>query len=96
MMGIAAFAVAEGMGELEQPRHPRRQQLLHGEFGRSVQKRPALLSAPRLAAILKNRRERLEMRLEAGAHLEGRCFDLGEAPGLEELTDGARHGAAHL
>jgi hypothetical protein len=74
MVQRAALAVAEDVGETEQARLARRQQLLAGEFRRGVE-------VERLAAAIGQNRlrgEGREMRLVAGGDLQRGGFDLDE------------------
>src|SRR5260221_1949247 len=92
MVRPAALAVAEAMRELEEKRHPRHQQLLHGEFRRGAEK-----ARPRpLARLDQLGGKGHEMRLEAGDDLERRPVDLDEAAVGEEMTDGGNQPALRL
>src|SRR5215467_10955697 len=73
MVGGAALAIAEDMGELPDARHPGDQQFLHRKFGRGVQ---VALGGSVVARVVQRGRERPQMRLEPGAHLQGRRVDL--------------------
>src|SRR5260221_7239451 len=92
MVRPAALAVAEAMRELEEKRHPRHQQLLHGEFRRGMEKTRPLP----LARLDELGGKGHEMRLEAGADLERGRVDLDEAAAGEEMPDGGDHPAARL
>ena len=59
VVGGAALAIAEGMGELEDFRHSRRQQLLHGKFGRGVEE-----ERPHAVGFLEAGGEGTQMRLK--------------------------------
>src|SRR5262249_23629561 len=73
VMGRAALAVAEDMGELPDARHPGDEQFLHREFGRGVQ----VALRPFVGArVVKQGCEGPQMRFEPGAHLQGRRVDL--------------------
>src|SRR5206468_5177674 len=73
------------------PRQARRQELLHREFGRGVQ-----IEGPRGAVIwiMQYSPEGLQMRLQPGAHLQGRRVDLDKAGRAEELAHRLQHPAA--
>ncbi len=79
------------MRELEDALHPGGQQFLHREFGRGVEIERALA----LARLDEARGERMEMRLEAGAPLQGGRVHFGEFPLGEEGPDRAERRAAH-
>jgi elongation factor P len=80
----SALAVAEDPGEIEDAAFARRQQLLGGEFGRSVQvKRPPL---PVRAHGFGG--EGGQMRLVARRYGQGAALDFHEIPGLEPGPDG--------
>ena len=79
MVKLRPLAVAEGMGELEDARHPRRQQLLHRVFGRGVE--IEALRAPE--GLVQRRFDRAEMRLHPRRNLERRGLDFDEVPAHE-------------
>src|SRR2546430_16437827 len=72
-MRRAAFPVPECMRQLPDARQPRREQFLHGEFGRGVEK-PRLRLA--LKRYMRNNPEGAQMRFEARADLQHRRHDL--------------------
>src|SRR5579883_2436814 len=91
-MGAPALAIAKAMRELEEARHAGDQKLLHREFRRRLK-----IARPRPTAGLDEiRRERHEMRLEAGAYLQGRRLDFDEIARREEAADGTVHARARL
>ena len=91
MMGGAALAVAEHVGELPDPRHSRRQQLFHREFGRGVQ-----IAGPgaAVARVMQLGREGLQMRLEAGADLQRRGVDLDKSLRRKKVAHRGQYAAA--
>ena len=80
------------MGELPDPRQPPGQQLFHREFGRGVE-----IEGTRGAVIrvVQNGGEGLQMRLQPGAHLQGRGIDLDKAGLGKEIAHRLQHPAAH-
>jgi hypothetical protein len=76
MMRRPALAVAEDMGELPDAHLAASEQLLHREFGRSVQ---IAGMYPAIARIVQLGAKGPEVRFEAGAYLQRRRIDLGEA-----------------
>src|SRR6266853_3169929 len=91
MVGRAALAVAEDMGELPDSREPGGQQLLHREFGRGMEIAPG---RPTVARVVKLGRERLQMWLEPRAHLQCRGVDLDKPALGEEAANGVQDAPA--
>src|SRR5208282_3881444 len=69
-------------------RHPGDQELLHREFGRSVQ---VTLRCSGVARVVQQGLEGPEMRLEPRAHLQGRRVDLDIAARREKAADRAKN-----
>ena len=88
-----ALAVAPDVGDLVEPLHPRRHELLHGELGRGVEIEPP----PRFCERLAERdRERHDVGLEPRRELEARRLHLDETGFGEKAAHGGQHPRAHL
>src|SRR6266851_9176213 len=75
------------MGELPDARHSGDDELLHPKFGRGVQ---VARGRPAVARIMQRGSESSQMRLQPGAHLQGRRVDLDVAARGKEVADRAQ------
>ena len=79
MVQRRALAIAEDAGEIEDARFARRQQLLGGEFRRSVE----VIGVSGAGIVDQRGGEAMQMRLVAGRALQDRGLDLDEVAGFE-------------
>src|SRR5437868_4967329 len=90
-MRRAALLVPEHMRQLPDARQPRREQFLHREFGRGVEK-PSLRLA--LKRYMRNNREGAQVRLEARADLQGWGLDFDKPVLGKKVANRGQYSAA--
>jgi hypothetical protein len=80
---VGALAIAEGAGEVEDPRLPGSEQFLRRELGRGMEIERAALAGRRPQL----RREGMQVRFVAGRNRKRAALDLAKSLGLEVLAE---------